>query len=91
LDFYAPARKGETFYVYHWDALLYFFQDYQEPIYVLMDEKNYRKIPSEALQGARMFRRNLRYRKDSLILLTNDPYKPNGSKHVGHSQGRRLK
>jgi 4-amino-4-deoxy-L-arabinose transferase-like glycosyltransferase len=91
LDFYASARKGETFYVYHWDALLYFFQDYQEPIYVLMDEKNYRKIPSEALQGARMFRRNLRYRKDSVILLTNDPYKPNGSKHVGHSQGRRLK
>jgi 4-amino-4-deoxy-L-arabinose transferase-like glycosyltransferase len=91
LDFYAPARKGETFYVYHWEALRYFFQDYQEPIFVLMDEKSYMKIPSEALKGARVFRRNLRYRKDSLILLTNDPYEPDGSKQGGRSQARRLK
>lgn len=79
LDFYAPAEMGEVYYLYDWGLLRHFFRSYQDLVYVLMSEEDYRSLPREALAGSRLLRRNLRYRKDSLVLLMNDPYRPDRS------------
>ena len=81
LDFYKPAGMGEVYYIYDWEKLRYFFQYHQTPVFVLMSRKNYESMRPEALAGSRVLNGNLRYRKDSLVLLTNhrSPPSPSGT------------
>ena len=76
LDFYKPAGMGEVYYIYDWGKLRYFFQYHQDPVFVLMSRKNYESMRPEALVGSHVLSGNLRYRKESLVLLTNRPFPP---------------
>jgi hypothetical protein len=76
LDFYAPPEMGEVYFIYDWGMLRYFFRYHQDPVYVVMSRRNYQEIRPEALAGSRLLRDNLKYRKDSLVVLTNRPVRP---------------
>ena len=82
LDFYAPPEMGEVYFIYDWGMLRYFFRYHQEPVYVVMSRKNYQAIRPEALAGSRLLRENLKYRKESLVVLTNRPARPDRSARV---------
>lgn len=74
LDFYKPPEMGEVYYIYDWGMLRYFFQYHQEPVFVLMSQENYKLMRPEALVGSYVVRQKIMYRKEPLILLTNQPF-----------------
>ena len=87
LDFYKPSGMGEVYYIYDWGMLRYFFQYHQDPVFVLMSRENYKLMRPEALVGSYVVRRKIMYRKESVILLTNQPF---SSGNMSEDNGARV-
>ena len=70
------AKAGEFYYFRQPWRLRYFLNDFQAPAFVLIQTKEYRKLPEDIRSKMTVVEWDLRFGRHRTVLLKNRPYRP---------------
>jgi len=74
------GKAGEFYYFRQPWRLRYFLNDFQAPAFILLQTKEYRKLPEDIRSKMTVVERDLRFGRHRTVLLKNRPYRPGVSR-----------